>query len=113
MNRAERRRAEKAKMKANKTYNMSAAQLEAFKRQVTNDSSYKATVAMLAIPLMVLMDKYGFRRKRLTAFAEKCIDLFESFESGYLSLNDMHKVIFEETGFNITEHGMQIHIDKE
>ena len=109
-NRAERRRLEKAKAKATKTYTLTVEQIDAMKKKAAVEATYQSVIAMLGLPLMVLMDKYGFRKKRLTAFTEKWITLFEGFEQGYFSVDDMRKTIKDETGYDIVEIGEQIHI---
>lgn len=56
---------------------------------------------MLAIPVMVLHDKYGqlmHKDGREEKFAELCLDLYDSFEKGYITLDDLHNTLREETG---------------
>ena len=61
---------------------------------------------------MVLRDHHGFGKKRLEAFVEDCIELFDSFDKGYITFDDMQKTIFEETGVQITETANEYHFDR-
>lgn len=51
--------------------------------------------------LTVLHDKYGFGTKRL----EKCLDqvneLLDSFNKGYISIDDLNNTLHEETGIKV------------
>jgi len=56
---------------------------------------------MLGLPLMVLHDKWGFGKVRGERFIEQVLDLYDSFEKGYLSLDDIHKCLWEEGGIKL------------
>lgn len=98
MNRAERRREKRQK---NPTYNLNQAAIDNIKRQAMNDSVSVATMLMLAIPCMVMRDKYGYGKKRLERFVDECLDLFDSYNKGYVSFEDLHNCLKEETGVTI------------
>ena len=91
---------------------MTVDQFEAFKKEQAHKTAYTALVLMLGIPLMVLRDHHGFGKKRLEAFVEDCIELFDSFDKGYITFDDMQKTIFEETGVQITETADKYYFEK-
>jgi len=40
-------------------------------------------------------------KPRVERFCDMCIDLYDSFEKGYLTLDDIHKCLWEEAGIKI------------
>ena len=101
MNRAERRRVDKASSKSDKAYMINANAINSIKAEATNNAIDKAFILMLSMPLMVLRDKYGFGRKRLTEFNEYVLDLYDSFKKDYVTLDDLSKTVEEETGVKL------------
>lgn len=95
MNRAERRRLEREVGK-----NVSEALINV-KKQASSEAIDTAFIAMLALPMLVMRDKYGFGKVRLERFMDQVIDLYESFNAGYLTLEDMHKSLEDEAGIKI------------
>lgn len=95
MNRAERRRLEREVGK-----NVSEALINV-KKQASSEAIDTAFIAMLALPMLVMRDKYGLGKVRLERFMDQVIDLYESFNAGYLTLEDMHKALEDEVGIKI------------
>lgn len=59
---------------------------------------------------MVLHDKYSQIMKREVdgkgreeRFVDLCLDLYDSFEKGYLSLEDIHQCLWEEGGIKLID----------
>ena len=107
MNRAERRRLDRNK-KSEPVFNMKLSDITNIKEQVSNDAADKAFFLMLAIPVMVLHDKYSLLMRREVdgksreeRFADFCLDLYDSFEKGYVTINDLHQCLWEEAGMKI------------
>ena len=116
MNRAERRRNEKelAKIKT-RVYTMTEEQLsqaiyEGVKKEAdkirdkaTNDAINTAFFLMLSIPVMVLHDKWWEKTsaKRCPKFIDQCLDLYDSFGRGDVTLEDLSKCLEEESGIRI------------
>ena len=94
MNRVERRRAKKAGIPVKKepVVNIKAA-------------ADKAFLLMLGLPVMVLHDKFGFGPVRCERFTDAVLELYDSFEKGYVSLEDIHLTLKEETGITIVSDG--------
>ncbi len=67
MGRAERRRLEREKSKAQKVYTLTQAQIDDLKKRAVDEAVNTAFILMLAIPIMVLHDKYWVKtaKKRL------------------------------------------------
>lgn len=107
MNRAERRRLAK-NLTSEPVINMKYSDIKNIKKQASEDAANIAFLLMLAIPVMVLHDKYSLLMKRTVngksreeRFAELCIDLYDSFEKGYVTIDDLHQVLLEEAGIKI------------
>lgn len=91
------------KKKKTPTYNMTYEQIEAMKLKATNEAMDFAFRQMILIPLMVLRDHYGFGAKRLERFIDKVADMLDSYNKGYLDLDDIEKTIEEETGIKVLQ----------
>lgn len=99
MNRAERR---KAGVKSRvPTYNMNTQQIRTLKEDVAQKATERAFILMLGIPSMVLRDQFGFGRKRLEKFTDEVFELYDSYDKDYITLDDLIKTIYEETGVKI------------
>lgn len=53
------------------------------------------------MPLFVLHDFYGFGKKRLIEFTNYMLDIFSDWNDGFYSVDDIKKMLFDETGFDI------------
>ena len=107
MNRAERRKAKKAGLpvKTEPVVNIKAADVEKIKRDASKDAANKAFLLMLGLPVMALHDKFGFGPVRCERFTDAVLELYDSFEKGYVSLEDIHCTLKEETGITIISDG--------
>ena len=105
MNRAERRRLEKQGKIAPKepVINVKASDITNIKQDAAKKAADKAFFLMLGLPLMVLHDKWGFGKVRGERFIEQVLDLYDSFEKGYLSLDDIHNCLWEEGGIKLVD----------
>ena len=103
MGRAEIRRMQREQQKAQKTYNLTSGKISEIKKRAADEAIHAAFILMCGLPLMVLRDKFGFGKVRLERFSDALIDLYDSFDKGYVTLEDLHKAIYEETGVKITE----------
>lgn len=103
MGRAEIRRLQREQQKAKKTYTLTQGQIGDIKKQAADEAIHAAFILMCGLPLMALRDKFGFGKVRLERFSDALLDLYDSFDKGYVTLEDLHKTIFEETGVKIME----------
>lgn len=102
MNRKERR--EKGIKGKEPVYNLRECDIKAMKEKATKDGVDLAFFLMLAIPVMVIHDKFGeFMRKsgREEKFADHCLKLYQLYDQGYVSLDDLRQCLFEETGLRM------------
>lgn len=105
MNRAERRKAAKAGLPVKKepVVNIKAADVQKMKQDASKEAADKAflLMLMLGLPVMVLHDKFGFGPVRCERFTDAVLDLYDSFEKGYVTLDDIHGALKEECGITI------------
>ena len=85
------------------TYNLTVEQIESLKRKAVDDAVATAWVLMLGLPVMALTDKHGFTPEQVDKLIDDVLDLHDSYEKGYLSLQDIHTALKEEAGIVIQE----------
>lgn len=96
MNRAERRRL--GIKNKEPVINLKAGDISKIKENAANQAIDTAFVMMMAIPLMVLRDKYNFGKKRLETFSDYVLDLYDSFDKGYITFDDLKGILKDEVG---------------
>lgn len=103
MNREERRR--KGIKGKEPVINIKVSDIDKMKADAVREASNLAFKLMLSIPVMVLHDNYGKLNKlnvdgktREERFAEMILDLYDSFEKGYVTLDDLMQCLKDETG---------------
>lgn len=112
MNRQERRKKEKAGLKVAKDPMISVKKSELI--QMKQNAVYEAVdsvfLLMLGIPVMIMHDKYPslMRREvdgknRTERFADMCMDLYDSYAKGYVSLEDIKECLWAEGGIRLTK----------
>lgn len=82
-------------------YNLTWNQIEDIKRKATSEAMDFAFKQMMLLPLMVLRDKYGYGAKRLEEFIDNVADMLDSYNRGYLDLDDIEKTLEDETGIKV------------
>lgn len=102
MNREERR---KRKIKGvAPVINIKFDDVQAMKKQATKDAVNRAFFLMLAIPTMIIHDKFGKlmkRENREATFVDLCVDLYDSFDKGYVTLDELAQVLKDEAGVEV------------
>ncbi len=101
MNRAERRRSAKLDQKKQKSYELTEEQIEQMKIDATKEATKRAFLMSLSIPVMVLHDKFGFRKVRLSRFMDYALVWFESVYNDETRLMDLVKIAEGECGIQI------------
>lgn len=78
------------------------------KVDATNTAADTAFFLMLAIPVMVIHDKYPQIMRKMVdgksreeRFADLCLDLYDSFNKGYVTLDDLAECLWEEAGIKL------------
>jgi len=85
------------------TYNLTMEQIAAIKKSAVHDAVEAAWVLMLGLPVMALTDKHGFTAEQVDQLVDDILDLHDSYEKGYLTLEDIHATLKEEHGLVIRE----------
>lgn len=105
MSRAEMRRKQKQESKSTKTYQFTQEQLLQFKREEyerarseilkhTDSLAEEILEMMLVIPTNVLVNDYwpGTAKKRIPKFIRDCLSLFNAWQEGYVSMEEMQEL---------------------
>jgi len=103
LSRPEIRRQKRLQQAKQKTYTLTQSQIDTIKAEATQAATKRAFAIMLAMPMMVLRDQWGFGKKRLSLFTDRVFDIYEAYDDDRLTLLDMHKTIEKETGVVIKE----------
>lgn len=59
------------------------------KRSAANQATDHVIKLMLALPVMVLHDQWGFGKVRCERFAEQMLELYDAYSQGYVSIDDL------------------------
>lgn len=112
MNRAERRRLDKQNAKE-QVITIKVSELEKIKQDAVNEALNLAFILMLSIPVMVLHDRIGqlWRKfvdgkSREERFAEYCSELHDSFQKGYVTLDDLINCLQKEAKWTVEKKRM-------
>lgn len=62
------------------------------------ESSHKVN---MLLSLTVLHDKFGFGTKRIDRFLKEYRELLDSYEKGYISADDLNRVLWDEVGMKV------------
>lgn len=103
MNRAQRRATKSPK---EPTYTLTRSQIQEIKKECTAEAADTAFKLMLCIPTMVIHDKFRYIMKkegRLETFLDFVMDLYDSYNRGLLTLDDMEQCLKEETGITFDD----------
>lgn len=103
MNRAERRRNKQQSAEKTKTYVLTQDQIDKMKRDAVNEATRKAFAMFLSIPVMVLHDKFGFGKQRLTRFMDYVLVWYESVQAGETPLRELLTVAERECGIRVED----------
>lgn len=81
-------------------------QLPAQQRRVKNRRDadkliHSSYTAFLLLGIMALRNKFDFGSARIERWIDEINDLRDSYEKGYISVQDLQKTIKEETGIEI------------
>lgn len=104
MGRADRRRQEKEANKKPKMYHLTDVQIKAIKDKAVSEAIDTAFILMLGLPTMVIHDKFTkiWRKEgREETFVDEILELYDTFNKGYLTLDDVITTLKEETGIDI------------
>ena len=103
------RRKSKNTIKKEPTYTLRKSDIERIKKEQTSKAVDVAFTLLLGIPVMVLHDKNGFQPDQLEAFVSDILSLYDSYEKGYIELNDIRQTLKDETGVELDSVGCFTH----
>lgn len=103
MNRAERRRLKRNQESRNATYTLRNEDVTRIKQDAAQEAIDKEFVLMLGLPMIVLRDKYGWGKKRLSDFMNHVLEQYDSFNKNFIALDDLWNTIEKETGVKLIE----------
>lgn len=103
MNRQQRRQKKKEGVQPKKepVINIKYSDLVKIKKEAAKEAGEIALLLMLSIPVTVLHDKWGFGKVRIDRFTDQVLDLYDSFEKDYVTLEDLQQCLLEEAGITI------------
>lgn len=104
MNRAERRKNKQSAQKP-KTYVLTEDQITKMKMDAVNEATRKAFLMFMSIPIMILHDKFGFGKKRLSKFMDYALIWYEAVQSDEVRLMELVKVAENECGIKTLSYG--------
>lgn len=99
MNRQERRR--QATATKDRSIMIKESEIRQIKEQATTEAIELAFEQVLAIPIMVLRDKYGFGKKRCERFAEQMLEVWRAVQDDYISIEDLRVTLWDEAGVRL------------
>lgn len=120
MNRAEIRRKKREEQKQNKTYNITATELESIREQIKKEEQNKAKQIimdrtemiakqifqmMLVIPVNVLATQYWEKSagKKMPKFVDECLSLYDAFMDGTVDMKQMEELTEELAGIELVK----------
>ena len=71
------------------------------KRSAANQATDNVVKLMLALPVYVLHDKWGFGRTRCERFVEQLLELYEAYQQDYVTIEDLMQVLADEAGVTV------------
>lgn len=102
MNRQERRR--RGILRKDPMISIKSSDIKAMKDEATAKAAKQAFDLMLAIPSLVIHDHFGeLMRKegRVERFVNLCTEQYRCFEEGYVTIEDLGKILKDEAGVEI------------
>ena len=102
MNRAERRRS--ARQEKTRTYVLTDDQIRQIKMDAVREATRRAFLMFMSIPIMVLHDKFGFRKTRLQRFLDYALLWFESVQNDETRLMELVNVAKEECEIDVINY---------
>lgn len=82
---------------------LTKAMIQQAKRTAANQATDQVVKLMLALPVYVLHDKWGFGKVRCERFANELLELYDAYQSGYVTIEDLLQVLENEAGMTISK----------
>lgn len=104
MNRAERRRSARQQKEKEKTYVLTQAQIDEMKMEAVRTATRRAFLMFLSIPVMILHDKFGFGKQRLSRFMHYALIWYESVQNSETRMMELIKIAENECGISVLSY---------
>lgn len=102
MNRQERRRL--GINRKDPMVSIKQSDIDRMKEEATEKGCKMAFNLMMAVPAMVIHDKFGSLMKkecRVEKFVDLCMEEYKCYEEGYVRLDELAKILKDEAGVEI------------
>lgn len=93
--------AKKPKKEKEPVYNLTWNQITEMKKQAAKEAVMDLAQLTLGLPVMYMRDKEGWGKVRLDRMIDGLLSLMDSYEKGYISLDDVRTALWEEVGVRI------------
>lgn len=98
-------------------YNLTQPQIDGIRKEAADAAVARAFSLMLALPMMVVHDKFDRfdglgDSERVEAMGDLVLDLYDSFERGYVTLADLHEWLRDEAGVTVSAGGGTIRVER-
>lgn len=103
MNREDRRKNKITTKEAE--YRLKMSDIEKIKADATKEAAKQAFLYMVALPLLVLRDRFGFGKTRCERFYEAVSALLDCYNDGYLTVEDIRETLEKELEITIWMEG--------
>lgn len=80
---------------------LAKAMIQQAKRTAANQATDQVVKLMLALPVYVLHDKWGFGKVRCERFVEQLLELYEAYQKDYVTIEDLMQVLADEAGIRV------------
>lgn len=82
---------------------LTKAMIQQAKRSATNQATDNVVRLMLALPVYVLHDKWGFGKVRCERFVEQMLELYDAYQQDYVTMDDLLQVLADEAGVTMSK----------
>lgn len=82
---------------------LTRAMIQQAKRTAANQATDQVAKLMLALPVYVLHDKWGFGKTRCERFADDLLKLYDAYQQDYVTIEDLLQVLEDEAGMKISK----------
>lgn len=75
------------------------------KRSAANQATDQVFKLMMALPVYVLHNDWGFGKVRCERFAEQMLRVYDDYRTGYVTMDDLMQALHDEAGMTISPAG--------
>ena len=79
-------------------YNLTQEQIEQIKKNASEKAVEQSLTLLLALPVKVLKEHYGFSRKKLENFCEFISEEYDQIQLDELTIEECKELLFDKVG---------------